>query len=232
MKNNLYKYSPPDIFDMMVEANTFKLKCSYPKNYNDPYELFLTINPEEYSPHHIAYYHEILSEIPQFPTTCFSRSPIVIPMWAHYARDHSGYVIEINEEAISSIYPQTTIKDVTYSDKTGEVDMQFIVYACGTAKPRHTLAAMRVAFNTAYFTKNNCWEYEQERRVILKEANIILQEDTMLINLPTEAIKSIIVGAKSDDALKQKCLDYSSKHGFEFRQMIIGKSANPVLAKQ
>jgi hypothetical protein len=69
----LYKYSPPDVFTKMFRRKGFVgLKCDLPKNYNDPFELFLSLdaNVED-----IAYYMEILGEIPQMPTSCFSKRP-------------------------------------------------------------------------------------------------------------------------------------------------------------
>jgi hypothetical protein len=74
-------------------------KFSFPKDYNDPYELFLTINFED-DPEVIAFYNEIVREIHQLPTTCFSNSPIVTPMWAHYAHNSKGFVIEIDEDKL------------------------------------------------------------------------------------------------------------------------------------
>ena len=38
------------------------------------------IDPNEVEPEILAYYQEILGDIPQFPTTCFSNLPNVIPI--------------------------------------------------------------------------------------------------------------------------------------------------------
>src|SRR4051794_31212825 len=98
----LYKYlSPGNLDSMFARGGLVGLKCDFPKNYNDPFELFLGIDPTEASEEDIAYYIEILGEIPQMPTTCFSKRPDVIPMWAHYGRDHTGYVVEIDEKKLA-----------------------------------------------------------------------------------------------------------------------------------
>ncbi len=90
----IYKYIGPDgIEKVFHSANVGTLKCSLPKEFNDPYELFLTINFNE-RPDALAFYADAIGELPQFPTTCFSRSPIVLPMWAHYARNLEGFAVD------------------------------------------------------------------------------------------------------------------------------------------
>ncbi len=47
MSKKLYKYVGPDILDVAFSKDGFcGFKFSYPKDYNDPYELFLTIDFE------------------------------------------------------------------------------------------------------------------------------------------------------------------------------------------
>ena len=100
MGKKLYKYMGAEILNMAFEKEGFcSLKCSYPKDYNDPYELFLTISFNQ-TPEVLAFYKSIVSEIQQYPTTCFSKSPIVTPMWAHYANNGTGFVIEIDEDPL------------------------------------------------------------------------------------------------------------------------------------
>jgi hypothetical protein len=87
MSNKIYKYvGSSNLNNVLASAEQVTLKCSYPKDFNDPYELFLTINFNE-KPDALAFYSEVIGDLPQLPTTCFSRSPSVIPMWAHYAQN-------------------------------------------------------------------------------------------------------------------------------------------------
>jgi hypothetical protein len=79
-----YKYFSSDVLELVFERDEFcSVKCSLPKDYNDPFELFLGVDLNV-STQCMATYREIIDEVPQFPTTCFSKSPIVPPMWAHY----------------------------------------------------------------------------------------------------------------------------------------------------
>jgi hypothetical protein len=84
----IYKYIGPEHIDKIFHSpDVVTLKCSLPKEFNDPYELFRRIDFNE-RPDALAYYADAIGELPQLPTTCFSRSPAVIPMWAHYAQNH------------------------------------------------------------------------------------------------------------------------------------------------
>jgi len=45
MNKMIYKYISPEILHLATkEADYFSVKCSFPKDYNDSYELFLTID--------------------------------------------------------------------------------------------------------------------------------------------------------------------------------------------
>ena len=146
----LYKYIGPDVLDLAFsKVGKVSLKCSYPKDYNDPYELFLTIEPNEVEPEILAYYQEILGDVPQLPTTCFSKLPNVIPMWAHYAHNSRGFVIEIDEEAVRATYPDISIDDVDYKDEANVVDHDLVNHALTTFKPRHTYLLQREAIGNA-----------------------------------------------------------------------------------
>ncbi|MGW8158431.1 MAG: DUF2971 domain-containing protein [Desulfoprunum sp.] len=225
MNKNIYKYSSPDIIDKMFTDELVNLKCTFPKDYNDPYELFLSINPHGIDLKYIAYYQEILSDIPQLPTTCFSHSPIVVPMWAHYARDHSGFVIEVDEEKLAAAFPESTIQDIAYSAQTGTVDLEVVKYACITAKPRHTYRVIHMAFNNAYFTKNECWGYEKERRVVLNKGIVLGADNIMLMQIPSNIISSIILGPKANSTLINNANSISKNIGCKLYRMAVGRSS-------
>jgi len=110
MVNKVYKYIGPDILDITFSNEGLcGFKCSYPKDYNDPYELFLTVDLEE-KPEILAFYNDVINKIPQYPTTCFSRSPIVTPMWAHYAHNSKGFVLEVDEDKLKKYIAGAVLK--------------------------------------------------------------------------------------------------------------------------
>ena len=56
MNKRIYKYVAPNYLDKVFGSRDLvTLKCSHPKDFNDPYELFLTINFNE-SPEMLAFF--------------------------------------------------------------------------------------------------------------------------------------------------------------------------------
>ena len=138
MSRKIYKYIGPKILELATARDEFfGLKCSYPKDYNDPYELFLSIDTN-LDPQLLAFYKESVGEIPQYPTTCFSKSPVVVPMWAHYGHSSKGFVIEVDEDKLRDYFDDISIEDVDYSDSADEEIASCLTHAFATMKPRHT----------------------------------------------------------------------------------------------
>lgn len=40
---SIYKYLGPEMIDKVFQTDGVTLRCSLPKDFNDPYELFLTL---------------------------------------------------------------------------------------------------------------------------------------------------------------------------------------------
>jgi hypothetical protein len=222
----LYKYFRPGLMDhAFTEKNEACLKFDYPKNYNDPLELFLTLKGEEVDPQVIAYYKEILGEIPQMPTSCFSKRPDIIPMWAHYGEEHAGFVIEIDEKAIADVIPIGYLADVKYVIDTGVTDWKMIGYAAATLKPRHTYNVQTDAFKNAYFTKNLCWEYEKERRLIIDKDNFKKNDSLMIFKIPAECVTGLISGVRCSDEKQKKLKTLADQFHCTHYSMKIGRSS-------
>lgn len=198
-------------------------KCSLPKDYNDPYELFLSIDTT-IEPHLLAFYQESIREIPQYPTTCFSKSPIVVPMWAHYAHSSRGFVVEIDEEKLEELFDKLSIIDITYTDSANEKISDSLRYAMTTHKPRHTFFLHKAILASAYFSKQTCWNYEQERRVVVPQDYINDVDGNMIFSIPTECVSAIITGAKIESSYVEKAREIADMVGCELYQSFIGKS--------
>lgn len=224
MNKMIYKYIGPEILHLATkEANYFSVKCSFPKDYNDPYELFLTIDFNQTS-ELLAFYKESIGNIPQRPTTCFSNSPIITPMWAHYAQNLSGFVVEFNEEKIKKFLTDVSIQDVSYEEKANPQILNMMQQAYMTGKPRHSYFFWNAIEYAAYFTKHTCWNYEQERRLVVDENNIIHKNGHMILNIPIECIESIISGPRTKEDLKNNAHSLASKLSFKYYDMKIGKT--------
>lgn len=222
MSRKLYKYIGPNLANLVLSAQGATFKCSLPKDFNDPYELFLTVDYATEADV-LACYQEAIGALPQLPTTCFSKSPAVLPMWAHYAQNVTGFVIEIDEEELLEAYENCRIDDVAYQDEPnpGLTEMLHRVHVI--KKPRYTYFLQAGTLNAAYFTKAVCWTYEQERRFVTERVRE--HEGLLLLDIPANCITSIIAGARADESLVQTLLGYSERYSCKLLRMNIGRSS-------
>lgn len=215
-----------EILNMAFEKDGFcSLKCSYPKDYNDPYELFLTISFQQ-TPDVLAFYKEIVSEIVQYPTTCFSKSPIVTPMWAHYANNGTGFVIEIDEDKLSNHIEHKGLDDVTYQDEARSEIENNLQMAYQIGKPRHLMLLKQAADYAAYFTKSSCWNYELERRLIVSDSDIENIFGNMILYIPLDCISKIIAGPRIEPSFLQQGIKLSKNYNIPFLQVNVGKTTS------
>lgn len=224
METKIYKYLGSDVLSMALSKEGFcSFKCSYPKDFNDPYELFLTIDFQQ-DPELLATYKDTIGELPQYPTTCFSKSPSVIPMWAHYAHNHRGVVVEIDEKILSEKLPDIGFGDVDYDDKPSEDLLDMLARACHIGKPRYHFLLQQGVYSAAYYTKHSCWSYEQERRLVANDKIVKTVNGVMLLDFPVECISSLIVGHGADKKTKDMVCVLASDIGADFFEMKIGKT--------
>lgn len=221
----IYKYVGPEHIDKVFHSSdVVTLKCSLPKEFNDPYELFLTIDFNE-RPDALAYYADAIGELPQLPTTCFSRSPLVIPMWAHYAQNLRGIAIEFSEDGLVKAFPESRFGDVTYSDAPKQGLSEILYRAFVIGKPRYTYFLQGGVFNAAYFTKASCWSYEQERRMITPESVTRRVGPLILLDAPTDCITSIICGPRASEETKLALIKKAEEIDCRYFELRIGKSS-------
>lgn len=227
---NLYKYMGPDIADKFLLAdNKCSLKLSYLKDYNDPFEFFLTIDYNQ-EPKILAYYKEIISMVTERPVTCFSKSPLITPMWAHYASNSQGFVVEINENGLKKWLGEQeaaeSFGDIDYQDTPHDHMQDMLQRAYVLCKPRHVGFLWQAVGSAAYFTKQTCWSYEQERRLITNQkASSKVNENLSLLYFPADLVSSIIVGAKSSTETKKQIREISDKIGCKYFEKRIGRSS-------
>ena len=220
----------PEIAEKFLSANdTCSLKVSYLADYNDPFEFFLTIDYNQ-EPEILAYYNEMISLVTQEAVTCFSKSPLITPMWAHYASNSQGFVAEINEPALDDwlktknmdpSFGDINYRDVPYDGMQGMLDRAYV-----TSKPRHIGWLQQAIGSTAYFTKQTCWNYEQERRLILDDGSINkINEQLSILHFPARFVTSIVVGTKASQRLKNTAQEISKTINCRYFEKRIGKSS-------
>jgi len=224
VSKKIYKYVGPDIIDLAFKKEGYLgFKFSYPKDYNDPYELFLTIDFGD-DPEIAAFYNEIVQEIQQYPTTCFSNSPIVTPMWAHYAHNSKGFVIEIDEDMLKGHIESASIGDVTYQDAPREELAVTFQMAHRRGKPRDIMFLRNGVQSAAYFTKHSCWSYESERRLVVSDSEVSNIDGNMISFIPTECVTAIISGPRTKAEYIIKGKELSDTIETRYFEAKIGKS--------
>jgi hypothetical protein len=219
---SLFKYSGEDVFDKIFSEDGASLKFELPENYNDPYELFLTVDFQD-SPEKLAYYKELINDIPQLPVTCFSCSPSVTPMWAHYGDTSKGFAIEFDVEKIEEFYGERLfgLDEITYQNSPKEQLSRHLEFAMYRGKPRDVYMLRQAVLYSAYFTKHTCWSYELEYRML---AQVERSSEGLLIDkIPLSCVKSIISGPKSNPNFIEKIQQFADENSIAVFSSNLGK---------
>jgi len=124
-------------------------------------------------------------------------------MWAHYAEEHRGAVLEIdvNNEAFCAGFTRGSDTDEKADEWCGDV--------CYPEK-RATPPVSHEDFIASLFLKSPQWSYEAEYRIIrqikkgskLESTTDRTGHDIYLFPLPASCIKRLIFGVRSDDAFR------------------------------
>ena len=199
------------------------VKCSLPKDYNDPYELFLGVDLSV-STDCLATYREIVQELPHFPTTCFSKSPIVSPMWAHYAQNHSGFVLEFDVESLRERFEEIEIRDVNYKTEPNPALAESLERVAVTKKPRHAVWLRQAVLTEAYFSKYKDWSYEQECRLVDRNRYVENIGGNDILFIPSDCVTAMIVGSNFPEDKKSHSKDVAATQGIDWYQLGIGKN--------
>ena len=225
MTRKLYKYLGPELAGIALSPDGATLKFSLPRDFNDPFELFLTVDRNA-PPETLAFYEEVVGDIQQMPTTCFSSRPDVVPMWAHYGQNGKGFVIEIDEDALSAEFGDIhTIQDVSYRDSSPDYIADSLARAQIRQKPRDVYFLRGSVYNAAYFTKATCWSYETERRLVLNDASKLLDMGGIsILPIPRQCVTAVILGPNIDADTESKLRSLAAAIGCSVYKCMIGRS--------
>jgi len=113
-------------------------------------------------------------------------------MWSHYAGGHTGFVIEFNSQ--NSFFNQR---------KTEYDEFRHVVKVKYQKNIKYNFYDMKVSDLMA---KGEEWSYENEYKMVvaLQDSDKTINGDIHLFKLPFNAIKSITLGCKISNELKQK----------------------------
>jgi hypothetical protein len=123
-----------------------------------------------------------------------SEVPDDLLMWAHYAANHTGFVLEFDGEHtwFWAQRPEEddcgTLKKVSYADEPSSL----------------YLAELKA--HEVFYTKGKKWEYEREWRIIrpLAESSMSLNEGVFLFDVPATAITGVIAGLRTSSESLQE----------------------------
>lgn len=142
--------------------------------------------------------HTILEEL--VGILCLTENENSHLMWAHYANSHKGLLIEFDTS------------DSFFDQRKSEADsLRHLVKVDYQAKrKRYTLSHLKE--EDLYTVKDIAWSYENEWRmmVALKDADENFEQHGNTIHLfkfPFRAIKRVILGANSNQALEKRVID-------------------------
>jgi hypothetical protein len=117
---------------------------------------------------------------------CFAAKPDNAVMWAHYASDHQGFVLEF--DVSHRFFRAPFFRRVEYPDTE--------------ARPR----ADDLDRHRTVCTKGTTWKDEAEFRLILpRDSSKLL--DGHYVELPTEAVKAVYFGCRMSTAGREKLLN-------------------------
>jgi hypothetical protein len=138
----------------------------------------------------------IRSQLIKTGVYCMSGKNDDILMWSHYADSHKGYCIEFEGNEVISFLNKA--KKVTYQKKLPVLNFFDSTW-----------------LNKALLTKSNCWEYEEEWRIISVEG-------PGLYELPNGVIASVILGCQMPENHKNKIISIvtNSKKKIQLYQAI------------
>ncbi len=220
----IFKYFSEGSLDhALTRADHVSIKCSLPQDYNDPYELFLGIDLDQ-GPELLATYSEVVQEIPSQLTTCFSKSPVVAPMWAHYADNHRGFVIGFDVARFQETFQELLVREISYLEGPSEDLVRFAQMAAYRKKPRDAMHLRDAVRYHSYFSKYQEWSYEQEVRTVNFEDYVEDIGGHKVLYVPKQCIAAVIAGAKSTDKTKAALSEAATELEADFYNEKIGRS--------
>jgi hypothetical protein len=139
-----------------------------------------------------------------------TEKPDNLLMWAHYAAEHTGFVIGFD----TSHEYWNNFGDEKGDDHAGV--LRKVNYSDRRPSPPHIAAASRTEM---YFTKSREWEYEQEWRVfrsLVKPDHVIEQDDDLpicLFDFPKESVTQVFIGCRTSKELEASVAEIMKNSG-------------------
>ncbi len=195
MDEKIFKYMSSDVGKLVLNNKTIRFNS--PLNFNDPYDAHPPYNLKN---------NEIKDEIIRKGFKLLADNALIlslsgtndsIMMWGHYTDCHKGIVIEFNSDAEALKYAT----EINYTNST----LTFENINNAYLESKKLVNDVRRIFTTKY----KCWEYENEKRVIIdkptkinslkisdNEKEKLMKQKYIDIPFNTNDIKTIYLGCK------------------------------------
>lgn len=220
---SIFKYMSTKLYNGREEINLLEkvfedkfLRFSSPLNFNDPFEFRCPIeylNPSNSNDlnnlinntfdknqfHNTA----LDNELRNIGILCLSANNKNILMWSYYANNHKGIVLEFDKNHL--FFTESN------EDKKLIHGLKKVKYQRFKPKPK---SIEEYIYQDIYLTKNLIWKKEQEYRmtILLDESDNV---DKYNIKFPSELIKAVYLGVKTDNKDCQYIINLKQKKEWE-----------------
>ena len=228
----LYKFFAPERLDVLQNG---MIRLTQPTALNDPLEcrprnyeldelpgIEIPGDPECVRAHvDSVQTHCSQAERKAVGLLCLTEDPANIAMWAHYAAQHTGFVLgfDAGHEFFAKRGDGTGLWKVRYSDVRPLRPLEVVLGDLQRQPGPHSFGLIGLQFPSAptfnpdtypddyRFVKSTCWEYEKEWRLLRTFAQpdrSIEQGNRMPVHLfhfPPDCLKSVIVGCRNFSSL-------------------------------
>lgn len=148
-------------------------------------------------------------------------------MWAHYANSHSGFVIEFDGEhpffnrVFEDLSSPTGIDEDLTKDYGHLIKVEY-------KDQRPQISVSSVKSFESFLVKSREWEYEDEWRMLMPSAHADQVKEnepfqTLLYNLPIDAVTKVILGHRSSEDLYQQFVNLSASDSQKYGHIEIKK---------
>lgn len=224
----LYKFFAPERLDVLQDA---MIRLTQPAALNDPFDC----RPRNYELDELprieieGHVECVRAHVDEVQTTmtqeerkavgllCLSEDPANIAMWAHYAAQHTGFVLgfDSTHEFFAKRADGTGLWKVRYSDIRPHRPLNVVLDDLQRQPGPHNLGLISYHFPSMptfnpdtypddyRFVKSRCWEYEKEWRLLrtFTQPNRTIEQGNRLpvhlFHFPPDCLKSVIVGIRN-----------------------------------
>lgn len=232
----VYKYYSPNCYNVEAFEKQY-FWFSKVSKLNDPYDSSYSLIQSEFFKKVLGLSANAADIMKEYATCSFSKHNNNLALWAHYAQSFKGFCLGFDDSTFESMnityQARFIFQDVQYVDELincNNLDASFHiknVYGnCETYKLSDCLkgdpkVGDKFFIYLAFLKEKKIWGNEEEMRLfigkdLLRRENLIdgvvKTQNGYKINMPKDAIKSIVLGHNIDECIRTKLLEIAKAH--------------------